>query len=170
MVDDPAGGADHDLRAALEPGQLRAVGRAAVDRQHRRSCGSREAYRLNASACNANSRVGASTSAPGALTRRRSLDRIGIAKTAVFPVPVLGQADDVGSASMGRDGGRLDRGRHLVADIGDGLQHIRVNVQVGERRQGVVGKARSAGSAVVIGWQSLRRSGPRLPGRHPPGR
>ena len=34
VVDHPARGADDDLRAALESGQLRPVGRAAVDRQH----------------------------------------------------------------------------------------------------------------------------------------
>ena len=34
MVDDPPGGADHDLRAALETGQLGSVGAATVDGQH----------------------------------------------------------------------------------------------------------------------------------------
>lgn len=52
-------------------------------------CGSCAPYRLNASAtCNANSRVGASTSAWVCFLVTSILDRIGMANAAVLPVPV----------------------------------------------------------------------------------
>ena len=68
-------------------------------------------------------------------------DRIGIANAAVLPVPVCARPDDVGARHHRRDRRGLDGRRRLVADVGEGLQHRRVNLQVskGEFRARRVG-------------------------------
>ena len=112
MVDDPAGRADDDLRAAPQPGQLHAVGRAAVDRQHvqprqvrgvaaerlgdlqRQLAGGRQHQRLGGTCCD------------GSIC-----DRIGSANAAVLPVPVCARpttSEPASSAGM------------VAAWIGDG--------------------------------------------------
>ena len=154
VVDDPARRADHDLRAAPQPRQLHAVGRAAVDRQHV-DAGRCEPYRPNASAtCNANSRVGASTSAWVAccgVDLGQDRDREGGGLSG----PGLGQPDDVGAGHHRRDGRGLDGRRRLVSDVDDGLQHRRVNLQVCEGQIGAgrirFGGRHLAGSLVVDG-------------------
>ena len=112
-------------------------------------CGSRAPYRLNASAtCSASSRVGASTSAWVTLLLASMRDRIGMANAAVLPVPVCASLIYVGTGQQRRKSGRLDGRRCLVADVGHGLQHIGVNLQVGKSLGGGDG---SVGCGVVLG-------------------
>ena len=114
---------DHDVRAAAQRGQLHAVRRAAVDRQHvqprqvrgvllerlgdlqRQLAGRREHQRLGGLLVDVD------------LGQDRQRERRGLAGAG------LREADDVGARQQRRDGGGLDRRGRLVADVGDGLQH-----------------------------------------------
>ncbi len=119
VVHDPARGADHDVHAAAQGGQLDAVPLAAVDRQHVQArqvrgvaleglgdlegelAGGGEHQRLRASSA-----------------RRSTCDRIGTANAAVLPVPVWARPTTWRPGEQRRDRRGLDRRRRLVADVG----------------------------------------------------
>ena len=158
VVDDPAGGADHHLRTASQPGQLHAVGRPAVDRQHvdlrqmravaaerlghlqGQLPGGREHQRLRRGALDVD--LGQDRDREG-----RRLAGAG-----------LRQSHHVGTRHQRRDGRRLDGRRRLVADVADRPQDRRVNLQVGEGSRG------SLGRAVREGHRPTKFSGDREPG------
>ena len=131
VVDDPARRADDDLRATLETGHLRAVRGAAVDRQHVHG-------QMRAVAAE---RLG---DLQREFSRRRQHQRLGDAARRVdlrqnrdgerrrLARAGLREADDVGAGHHRRNGRRLDGRGRFVADVGYGLQHRGVNLQVGE--------------------------------------
>jgi hypothetical protein len=136
VVDDSPGGADDDVHATAQSGELGTVALATVDRQHleagqmrgvaaerlrhlqRQLAGGREDQRLRA----LRRQVDAG--------QDRDREGGGLAGAR------LGQADHVAPREQGRDRRRLDRGRRLVADLGQGAEDPVVDAQVGEGEVG----------------------------------
>ena len=149
VVDHPTRGTDDHLGAAPQTRQLRAVGRAAVDRQHvdlgqmravaaerlgdlqRQLPGRRQHQRLRGL-------VGGID-----LRQDRDGERGGLAGAG------LGQADDVGAGHHRRDGGGLDGRRRLVSDVADRPQHRWVYLQVVEGQIGASARSASGSEDVI---------------------
>ena len=165
VVDHPARRADDDVRATLEPGQLRAVGGAAVDREHvhgqmravtaerlgdlqRQLAGGRQHQRLRGPAGGVD------------LGEDRGGERCGLAGAG------LRKTDDIGTRHHGRNRGGLDRRRRFVADVGYRPQHRRVKLQVSECQIGA-GRVRLGGRHRVVSVVACDRLDPprRLPDR-----
>ena len=137
VVHDPARGADDDVHAAAQRAELDAVRLAAVHGQdvhaldvrgvllerladlERELAGRREHQRLR--------RLLRQVEAG----QDRQRERRGLAGAG------LRQADDVAAGQQRRDGRGLDGGRLLVADVGQRLEHLVAEPEVGERHLGV---------------------------------
>ena len=171
VVHDPARGADDDVHAAAQRAELDAVRLAAVDGQHvhaldvggvllerladleRELAGRREHQRLR--------RLLRQVEAG----QDRQRERRGLAGAG------LREADDVAAGEQRRDGRGLDGGGRLVADIGQRLQHLVAEPEVGERHLGggsvvvlvvahpstVVLSRTGATFVVAVGWVTRRR-------------
>ena len=118
VVDDPAGGADDDLRAGPQGGALRQEAGAAVDRARPDGrAGVRRRWRSPRRPA-PRARGSGSGRGPG----RRAVGSIeassGMPKAAVLPVPVCATPVMSRPAEQRRDGGRLDGGRDVEAEVG----------------------------------------------------
>ena len=119
VVDDPAGGADHHLRAASQPGQLHAVGRPAVDRQHVdlgqvRPVAAERLGHLQGQLAGGRQHQGLGRFAGDVdFGQDRDRERRRLAGAG------LRQPHHVGTRHQRRNGRGLDGRRRLVADVGD---------------------------------------------------
>ena len=139
VVHDATGRADDDVHAAAQRGELDAVALAAVDRQH--------AHALHVG--------GVLLEGLGDLQRelagrgqherlRRLLRQVELRQDRQreggrLAGAGLGEADDVAALEQRRDGLRLDLRRGLVADVGQRLEHLGREAEVGEGLLGGVG-------------------------------
>ena len=132
VVHDPAGGADDDVDAAAQRGQLDAVPLAAVDRQHL------DAGRAGGVLLERLAHLERQLAGGGEHERLRGLlrqvqpgedrqrERRGLAGAG------LRETDHVAAGHQRRDRGRLDRGGRLVAHAGDRAEHGPGEPEVGE--------------------------------------
>ena len=136
VVDHPARGADHDLHAAAQGLQLRAVALAAVDRQHveARDPGRVALERLGDLDGQLARGRQHQRLRPGAghvqLGQHRQRERGGLAGTG------LGGAEHVAPGEQRRDGRGLDRRGRFVADVGQRGQQRLGQAEVAETRRG----------------------------------
>ena len=149
MVDDPPGGADDDLRAPPETRELDTVGLTAVDGQdvhlgHARGIGDARLGDLERELAGRRQDEGL-----GALHRRVDQREDGQRERGRLAGTGLGEPDDVPSLEDERDGGRLDGGRHLVADVPDRLRDGGREPHVREGDRGVLGGSLVVGGVVA---------------------
>ena len=132
VVHDAAGGADDDVHAAPQRGQLHAVGLAAVDRQHVHAAQVRGVLLERLADLQGQLAGGGEHERLRVLLGQvetgqdRQRERRGLAGAG------LGESDDVAAGQQRRNRGGLDGGGGLVADIADGLQHRVAESEVGE--------------------------------------
>ena len=184
VVDHATGRAHDHLRAALEPGQLRAVGGAAVHGQDGEVLQVRGVRAERLGHLQRELTGGGQHEHAGAALRTvqvgelRELGQRGHRERGGLAGAGLGQAHDVPAAEQCGDGGGLDGRGVLVAHLVQGRQHTPVHAELGERGQlgllggrlrrlggGAVDAARLGGGRCVLGRGGVVGDDLGLPGR-----